>query len=159
MATRSLTDLLKPVYLRAERFMVEMERRGVPIIVTCVYRSAEEQAALYAQGREKEVAAVNRLRAHAMLSPITVQENSAAVTKAKPGESYHQWRCAFDVVPLSAGKLAWDPRSALWAEIGAGAHVAGLEWGGDWRFRDLPHLQHTGGLSVEQLRAGLQPIN
>lgn len=32
-----------------------------------------------------------------------------------------------------------------------------LEWGGDWKFRDMPHFQYTFGLSIEDLLAGKRP--
>ena len=35
----------------------------------------------------------------------------------------------------------------------------GLEWAGDWvTFREYPHFQATGGLTLAQLRAGKQPV-
>ena len=30
----------------------------------------------------------------------------------------------------------------------------GLEWGGDWKgFKDIPHFQYSGGLSLAECRA------
>ena len=66
----------------------------------------------------------------------------AHVTNAGPGESWHNYRRAFDAVPLLDGKPLWSSRHEEWQIYGQAARDAGLEWAGDWtRFKEFPHSQ------------------
>jgi peptidoglycan L-alanyl-D-glutamate endopeptidase CwlK len=104
------------------------EAAGVELLVTSTLRTFEEQAELFAQGRTKP---------------------GKIVTKAKPGESWHNFGLAFDVVPLIAGKAVWD--SPRWTEIGALGKAIGLAWGGDFKsFKDLPHFEFHPELTIKQ---------
>jgi peptidoglycan L-alanyl-D-glutamate endopeptidase CwlK len=160
MASRTLTDLLRPAYERAERFVVACERAGIVVVVYCTYRSLEEQAALYAQSRET-LAGVNALRFAAGLTPINDAANRQKVTDARPGESLHNYRLAFDCVVLQAGKPAWDGNAPIWTVVGEIGEAAGLAWAGRWRgkLREVGHFQYSGGLTLAQLQAGLVPRN
>src|SRR2546427_295988 len=86
------------------------------------------------------------------------------VTKAKGGQSYHNFGLAFDIVVLdSLGKADWDTNHPGWNKAGDLGKSVGLEWGGDWKsFKDLPHFQYTGGLTLEECRelfpSGLEAI-
>lgn len=156
MASRSLTDLIAPCYQAAARAMRSWEDAGLTVIITCTLRTAAEQGALYAQGREP-LTAVNKLRSDLGLYLLNAKENKI-VTNAGPGESIHQYGLAFDVVPLIAGKPCWDKRSAVWTAVGALGEAAGLEWAGRWKtFPEYPHFQATGGLTIADLREGKRP--
>ena len=131
--SRSLNDLQEPVRKRVNAFIRAAKAQGIDLLVTSTYRDFESQDALYAQGRT---------------APGKI------ITNAKAGESFHNYRCAVDVVPMICGKCCWDD-AALWSKIGQLGKDAGLEWAGDWKtFKENPHFQYTGGLSLEQLRAG-----
>jgi len=138
--SRSIEDLLHPVRVRALAFLDACREAGIDILVTSTFRDLESQAALYAQGRT---------------APGTI------VTNARPGQSFHNWRVAFDVVPLRAGKPVWSTTGAdgkLWERIGQIGESVGLEWAGRWTtFREFAHFQYTGGLSLAQLAAGKNP--
>lgn len=87
------------------------------------------------------------------------------VTKAKGGQSYHNYGLAVDIVLLvdkdangSYESALWDVKSdfdqdktADWMEIVAIFKRHGWEWGGDWKFYDAPHFQKTLGKSIVQL--------
>ena len=100
-------------------------------------RTYAQQDALYAQGRT---------------APGKI------VTNARPGRSWHNWRCAVDVVPLRNGKPVWGTAGEdgkLWARVGALGEAAGLEWAGRWKsFRELAHFQNAQGKTLAQLQAG-----
>lgn len=81
-----LSSLEKDFQKRARGWLQEMVQSGIRPLIYCGYRSNEEQAALYAQGRTR---------------------SGKIVTKAAPGQSYHNYRLAFDWVPLK--KTAKDP--------------------------------------------------
>lgn len=111
--SRDLNDLTPEVKAKAEAFIAACLLEGIDILVTSTYRDNEAQTALYAQGRTKR---------------------GVIVTNAKAGYSYHNFRVAFDVVPLVNGKPVWNTKGLdrpLWQKIGAIGKQCGLEWAGD----------------------------
>lgn len=133
--SRKLEDLDPLVQVMAKQLLEVAVENGIKLILTSTYRDHEKQQALYDQGRT---------------TPGKI------VTNAKPGQSFHNWRVAFDVVPVENGKAIWD-NNELWSKVGALGRDMGLEWGGDWTsFKDKPHFQLTGGLSLEDFQAGRQ---
>ena len=132
--SRNLNELLPEVKTRVEKFIQSCKDKSIDILVTSTYRDMESQAALYAQGRTTE---------------------GKIVTNAGPGDSYHNWRCAVDVVPLINGKPDWDGSHPVWATIGELGEQDGLEWAGKWiHFKELAHFQYTNGLTIAQLKSG-----
>lgn len=107
-----------------------------PIRVTQTMRTMDEQLHLYQQGRtliDGEWVATARSR---------------IVTKAKPGESAHNYGAAFDVCfigadpYLHAHEVEHNEPDPLWALLGAEGTRIGLVWGGDWNtFKDRPHFE------------------
>lgn len=132
--SRDLHDLLPVVKARVEAFIAKCKDAGIDILVTSTYRDNDSQTALYAQGRT---------------TPGKI------VTNAKAGQSWHNYRCAVDVVPLVHGKPDWDGSHPVWAQIGKIGKECGLEWAGDWKsFKEIAHFQYTGGMTMAQLQAG-----
>lgn len=131
--SRKIEDLHPKVAKMCQEFIKKCDEQGIDILITSTYRDAESQNALYAQGRTK---------------PGNI------VTKAKAGQSFHNWRVAFDFVPLLHGKPAWN-NTALFTRCGELGESVGLEWAGRWtKFREMPHLQFTGGLSIFDFQQG-----
>ena len=131
--SRNLDDLVPPDKQRAEAFIAAAKARNIDLLVTSTYRDNESQDALYAQGRT---------------APGNI------VTRAKAGQSWHNWRCALDVVPLVNGKAIWDDQ-AMWKQVGEIGKSCGLEWADDWvTFKEFPHFQYTGGMTLAQLQQG-----
>lgn len=129
--SRDLNELNPETRARAEEFLRRAKAAGFDVLVTSTFRNAESQAAIYAQGRTKP---------------------GQVVTKAKPGFSWHNFRCAFDIVPLVKGKPDWNDLAKFKA-LGAIGQACGLEWGGAWAsFKDYPHFQYTSGMTLAQLR-------
>ena len=134
--SRSIDLLLPPVLARVKTFLALCEANRIDVIVTSTYRDNESQDALYAQGRT---------------APGKI------VTNAKGGESYHNYKCAIDIVPIVGGKCVWDDAAPIWKTLGQLGKQAGLEWAGTWKtFKEYPHFQYTGGLTIDQLKAGEQ---
>ncbi len=118
--SRRLEDLRAPFREKAERWQAACKAAGLDVLTYCTYRSPEEQARLYAQGRT---------------TPGKI------VTYAKPGESAHNHGLALDFVPLLGGKPAWRECPEYWQAI-AIAEAEGMESAARWRkFKELPHLQ------------------
>jgi peptidoglycan L-alanyl-D-glutamate endopeptidase CwlK len=122
--SRSLEDLHPKVREQAEKWLAATKKAGLDILVTCTYRSPEEQQELYDIGRTKP---------------------GKIVTNAQPGQSLHQHRLALDFVPLRNGKPVWGTQGTdleLWTKAGELAEAFGFEWAGRWkRFREFPHIQ------------------
>ena len=140
MASRKIEDLKEELQSIARQFKELMEKEGINFIFTCTYRSNEEQEALYAQGREP-LQTVNELRKKVNLPPLTEKENRI-VTYAKPGQSKHNIREAFDIAIMEAGKIVWDATHPHWKRAGELGKSLGLKWAGDWKkFKEYPHFE------------------
>lgn len=133
--SRRVQDLHPKVATMAMLFIQECRVEGIDLLVTSTYRDMESQAALFAQGRT---------------TPGKI------VTKARPGQSFHNYRVALDVVPLRNGKPIWDTKDPVWQQIGTIGKACGLEWAGDWKsFKEFPHFQYTGGLTLADFQKGI----
>jgi peptidoglycan L-alanyl-D-glutamate endopeptidase CwlK len=112
--------------------------RGADYFAVSGYRTPQEQAALYFQGRT---------------SPGTI------VTHAQPFESAHNFGLAADLcrdglVDRRGLQPDWRPES--YDILGEEAERAGLVWGGRWKHPDRPHVQFPGTTLAEMRR--LRPI-
>jgi hypothetical protein len=97
-------------------------------------RTFAEQAALYA-------------------ATIDNDPSTPVVTRAKPGDSFHQYGLAFDVVPVAyKGMKDWNPSGPYWAQIGMIGESLGLTWGGRWSDPDKPHF-HLAAAPLAELKA------
>ena len=131
--SRKIEDLHPKVADLCRAFIDACGKAGIKVMIFSTLRDAEYQNALYAKGRT---------------APGSI------VTKAKGGQSIHQFACAFDFVPLDAkGKADWGNTKAYEA-CGKIAQQVGLEWGGTWKFKDMPHCQFTNGLTLADFQAG-----
>lgn len=131
--SRNLNDLNPKVKVLCEKFISECKKQNIDVLITSTYRDAASQNALYAQGRT---------------TPGKI------VTNARAGQSFHNWRVAFDFVPIVSGKAQWND-IATFTKCGEIAESVGLEWAGRWkRFRELAHCQYTGGLRLADFQAG-----
>ena len=133
-------DLLPLVKRKADKLVKEMELFGFPIRITEGYRSLERQNELYAQGRTKP---------------------GAIVTKAKAGESLHNYGVAIDVVFRKQG---YDATPDQWLAMASVAEGQGFEWGGSqvWvsaGFQDKPHLEMRLGYSLKDFQTGKVDYN
>ncbi len=104
------------IALFAMKFIDELKRRGMPFFPHCYLRDEATQNALLKRG----------------------------VTKAKFGQSPHNYGMAVDIVHY--GRF-WDLSRKEWAIIGlTGKEVARranikITWGGDWKFYDPAHWE------------------
>jgi peptidoglycan L-alanyl-D-glutamate endopeptidase CwlK len=123
ISSRDVNDLLPEVAALCRSFIDACGKEGIDVIITSTYRDLASQTALYAQGRT---------------SPGHI------VTNAKPGESFHNYRIAFDFAPVVNGKVPWNDAD-LFTRCGIIGESVGLEWAGRWKhMRELAHLQLKG---------------
>lgn len=108
------------------------------------YRSFEEQAELYAQGRTKLFDKDGK--------------RLGIVTKAKPGTSMHNYGLAIDIVLVNGKSPSWDivkdfdkDGKSDWMEVIDIFKTAGWLWGGDWKFKDYPHVELPQKFSVKEI--------
>jgi len=128
MASRRFEDLHPTVAAKATELINIAQTKGIEILVTSTMRTFEEQAELYAIGRTKP---------------------GNKVTNAQPGQSWHNFGLAFDVVPIVNGKAIWN--SPFWEEIGEMGKQLELVWGGDFKsFKDKPHFEYHPGLTLAE---------
>jgi len=131
--SRKIDDLHPLVQKKCLDFIHECKKQGIDVIITSTYRDGESQNALYAQGRTKP---------------------GKKVTNAKAGQSYHNWKVAFDFCPVVNGKAQWDDLDTF-TKCGEIAESLGLEWAGRWKsFKELAHCQYTGGLKLADFQEG-----
>lgn len=140
MASREIKDLSPKMQVLYNKFYDRCRRdtwllkNGISILLICTFRSPEEQAILWAQGRTKP---------------------GHIVTNAKPGKSKHNVLAAngapsaeaFDIVPLRNGKPIWGTSGddlEVWQIIGSHGVAVGLKWYGapDAPFHEFPHFQN-----------------
>lgn len=134
--SRNVKDLLPPVAALAQKLIDNCEKEGIDLILTSTFRDFEAQASLFEQGRTKP---------------------GQVVTCARAGQSYHNYRLAFDVCPIVNGKANWNDM-VLWRKIGVLGEELGLEWAWRWKSnQEMAHFQFTGGLRIADLQAGKQP--
>lgn len=131
--SRKLEDLHPKVAKLCDQFIRKCKSQNIDILITSTYRDHASQNALYAQGRTAP---------------------GKKVTNAKAGQSFHNWKCAFDFVPIVNGKPNWND-TALFTKCGEIAESVGLEWAGRWKtFKELAHCQYTGGLTLKDFQQG-----
>ena len=137
ISSRLLSELHPAVRTKCEAHLAACKAAGIELLVTCTYRDKEAQDALYAQGRTAP---------------------GAKVTNAKGGQSFHNYRLAYDVVPLLNGKPVWKTageEGKLWQQVGALGVAQGLEWAGNWsKFCEFPHFQYTAGHPLSFFQKG-----
>lgn len=135
--SRNIDDLHPHVATLCKTFVRGCGAAGIDIIITSTYRDLESQAAIYAQGRTTP---------------------GSKVTNAKPGQSFHNYRLAFDFCPIVSGKAQWADIE-LFKKCGSIGESLGLEYAGNWKkFPEYAHLQMVFGLAIEDLEAGKRPI-
>jgi peptidoglycan L-alanyl-D-glutamate endopeptidase CwlK len=131
--SRKIEDLHPTVQKMCIDFKEKCLKAGIDVLITSTYRDFESQAEIYAQGRTKP---------------------GRKVTNAPAGKSYHNWRIAFDFVPVVHGKAMWND-TATFERCGVIAESCGLEWAGRWKtFKELAHCQYTGGLTLADFNNG-----
>lgn len=125
---RSTNILFPPFKSRLEHGLNLCRQAGHQVYPFETWRSSRRQGELYAQGRTTP-------------GPI--------VTKARPGESFHQYACAADLVfdgdPDKPG-VQWSWTSGSYKSVAKIMSAVGLESVPG----DSPHWQLTGGLSVHE---------
>lgn len=146
MASRRIEDLHPDLQPLCQRFLERCAERQVDVLITCTWRSNEEQDALYAIGRTKPGKRATNARGGQSAHNHTITYGHVGGDRPVPAAR------AFDAVPLLYGKPCWeDPRDDDndwtndfgWRIMGEVAAEVGLDWYGrpGAPFREGAHFQ------------------
>lgn len=143
MASRKIEDLYPPVQPLFRNLLAEAQKLmpGWTAFITDGLRTHEEQAQLYAEGRGS----------YTYNGKVYHQKGSKIVTNAKPGYSFHEYGLAVDIGWQKDGALSY----AGLDKLGPIGRKMGFTWGAD--FGDKPHFEYSGGLTINQVKAGQRP--
>ncbi|PIC73357.1 M15 family metallopeptidase [Sporosarcina sp. P17b] len=138
------------VHKLAEELIRRCWEEDVFIVFTDGLRTMEDQAVIYGKGRSSYV-----YKGKQYDNPKVKK-----VSNALPGSSFHNYQLALDFVNCDGyGKNIDWVVGAKWRRAAAIAKELGFTWGGDWAsFRDYPHIQYDGGLSISQIQKGAFPL-
>lgn len=101
-----------------------MEKTGNDLVLTCTWRSVEEQKELYAQGRSKPGQIVTWVDGEKKFSNHNL----------KPAKAID-----VAVVDKNTKKITWN--EDLYKPLGPVVSSFGLAWGGYWKTPDYPHIE------------------
>lgn len=131
--SRNIDDLHPAVARGCRELIARMNRAGFAEVgISATFRDHARQEQLFAQGRT---------------TPGNI------ITNARGGQSWHNWRLAFDIFQNIRGQEWSNLRffktaGEIWENMGG-------EWGGRWiAFPDLPHFQMTFGATISQMQSG-----
>ncbi|GLI22128.1 hypothetical protein GGQ86_000571 [Xanthobacter flavus] len=149
-----INDLVEPFRDQVAQLLARCEARGIRMVPTETLRTPWQQAIYWRQSRSiVEIrAAVEQLRGEGASFLAEVIEavgprNGDEVTRALPGNSWHQWGEAIDCFWEVDGKAEWSTVKkvnglngyTVYAEEAATLGLdAGLKWSS---FKDAPHVQ------------------
>lgn len=134
--SRDLRGLHPYVRTMALRLIDGCKEHGIVISIMTTIRTLEEQKELYDLGRKHP---------------------GEIVTYRTPGNSYHQYGLAFDIM---CSKLSSDivlDEDGMYSIAGRIGKSVGLGWGGDRKGEGVNHFFWTGGLSMIDLKFGDLP--
>ena len=134
-------DTIEPDFkAKVVELLVKLKAQGIACAVTSGRRTIAEQNELFAQGRTKP---------------------GQMVTKAKGGQSPHNFGFAVDLCPYRPGtkQLWWNCPDDIWHVIHDTAEAMGLDSGYDWKFQDCPHIEDRGWRTAQaKWQAGLLEV-
>lgn len=151
LITYDRIKFLHPKIRKEVRELYDKANKELPQFVRLRFaytlRTIEEQNALFAQGRT-----------------ILFDKNGkrlGKVTQAKGGQSIHNYGLAFDIVILEdkdkngTFETASFETNKNWMSVINIFKENNYHWGGDWGFKDPPHLEKTFGLTWKELKVKL----
>lgn len=130
MRCLSMNLLYYPFRQKVEGALNEVNKNGIPLKVFETFRTRRRQSELWAQGRTAP---------------------GKKITWVRPGESYHNYGLAVDLVLFIDGQWTWD-YPELYRKAGPYFELQGLNWLGR-SSNDLVHYQMKTRFKVEDLQS------
>lgn len=143
---------LDPVFAKKiERLIDLCAEKGIELGVVEALRDRTTQLLYFIQGRITEddlkdnpnlLKQLNKIRAYFKFYELGEAESERKITWTL--DSKHFYGKAVDVCPLKNGKFDWNTPDSVWNDIYDIAESLGLECGGRWVQKDMPHIQYNG---------------
>lgn len=133
------------VLCRFKRLLSDVRAKGYPLLVWEVYRSEQHQQELYCQGRTNTL-----LRKAGLSADFIARARVMGYGASKPRitgkciAGRHSLGRAMDCCWLVKNQPTWKAPDEWWSYYGQVAKRLGLVWGGDWKMRDMAHVQWNG---------------
>lgn len=117
-------DHLEPSFrIKVDSLLDSIKAAGIPVMIVETRRTIARQQELYNRGRTTP---------------------GAIVTKARPGDSAHNYGQAIDICPIKDGRPWWTAPDATWKKMADIGTSFGLVPGYYFKsFRDAPHFEST----------------
>jgi len=132
----TLDDICPKVRPFIFRALALMTMRGVHVTVTDILRTKEEQEHNIATGHSWTMNSKhlpqNKCEA---CHQLTNSQGTLGLSHALDVAVYSEW------ARVGVKKLEWNASHPDWAIVGECVKQAGLRWGGDWKVRDLAHME------------------
>ena len=144
---RAIANLHPQVKNKIRKFINDVYKvHQIQLVIVQDYRTYAQQDAIYAEGRTKA---------------------GSIRTKAKGGQSNHNFALAVDVLPVwedgklhTTGKGVDEKNVSILKKVAPIGKKNGLAWGGDWQsIYDPMHFELNTGLSMSQLRQAVANAN
>ena len=130
--SQSLDDLAPQFKPLVEQLLGRLDEEGIEYQILWTTRTKLEQAKLYGEGRFAEA--------------------TTGFTRNKPGDSFHNYGMAIDLMPVAAGRID-SGNKALINRIGEMGKECGLLWGGEFIPAEIQHFQMP-GMTLNELKTG-----
>lgn len=143
-------ETLDPKFLKlCRKLLHELGGRGILVKPVCGIRSPKEQAKLWRRSRETEHIEEMIDKLELLGAPYIAQclrdagpQTGSWATNSLPGESWHQWGEAMDLLVMNdAGVVVDDGDDPQYTELGEIAKELGLTSGAFWVHKDAGHVQ------------------
>lgn len=151
MNERDKIDLLIPeAKVKCLEIEAKCKEKGFDLLIYCTYRSFEEQAKLFRQSRTLHniVLKSDELRSNGFVFLAETLMGVGGqygkwVTNSAPGESWHQYKEAFDAVPMVNNITLWDydENKKYWDIYIDLITKCGMYAGAHMKKKDMPHCQ------------------
>ena len=126
---QALKDLHPVFRVKVDQLLLDLQLKGWQPVLVYGRRTEAQQRKLVAEG-------VGGKRSWHVSSTFAYLPNSDRALDVVRG-------CAADVIDRRWGwdGLCADKNYKFWNDLGASAKALALEWGGDWKKRDVAHVQ------------------
>ena len=130
--TRALDDLSAPMRAKAVEVLARLVERGVFVLIVDTLRTQAEADQAIKDGVSWTT--------HSKHLPRKLRGFPATDPNAEKSDAIDL--CPYDAYLLHGpDKLKWDASDPVWQIIGEEGERVGLRWGGNWKQRDMGHLE------------------
>lgn len=130
----------------ALEFIAKLVEHKIAFMIVETWRTQKRHKELLASGHSWTKNS-KHLRGDIMIG-AGLRHDEALIVPASHAIDLVPWKI-YDVT--GPDKLLWDSDDPIWDAVGKIGKVVGLEWGGDWKVRDMAHWELTGDWKVQDM--------